>query len=845
MVLHAVAALLTGLWLLWGLGWLTAQLLARRLDLDRVEAAATGWLFSAAWVALVQGLLLLVGWNRLGPALWILAGLTLLQLVLLWRHGGAAGPKETPAATGPVSPWLWGLLAGSAGLLLVWPARLGPIHDALDVVAYVRDLVEKGVLVSREAVYSGAPLPAPDPRRGTFHGQLALVAAASGMDPVALWRLLPALLVPPALLALFVAGREILGRAGAALAAAGFFLFLAGISRDDFLRNFAYASRVGWALGWVGWMAGHRWLRTGRRGPLALATLAAPTLMAVHVLSGAQYLAVLGSLALGFLWFRPEGTSVRRGAVLLLAATVATSPVLLARLLTSYRVLNPLFDHPQGLLLLGGGWSVLHPVEILRRVGWPGIAAAVLALGLLRHRRERGVAVLVLGAWLPLLVVLAPPTETLLERLRAHSLTFRLLMSVPTPLLLVVLLRLRGRLTAAVVLLALGLHAAQAVRAWRIPEQRREAWQESAPLARLLRQLEARPGPPLTILSDPLTSYAIPAFTRHHTVSPFHQHSSPTDATAWRRMQEAEAVLNGCVPIRETCRILDAYGVDLVLLNQSFRRYQTHFGFVLSPLSYGLQRAKFAAYPQLFRPLPAPEGLLLFAYMGKGRAKHFVRGRPLPADSLLQLPWPGYRPAVPDTGWLRPPGARAGTLEVVARDPVLPFRIPPRASPPLLASHPAADLLGIEARGPVRPGSPLAMDLYWRRKAAPLERPLEVVLVLVRDPPARWLRRLPFQPLLRRLWEVATGRLYRFGKTRVPLEHFYPPWLWEPGGFYRDRLVLWIPPQALPGRYRVHALVRWASFQENIALGDLLWDAGSYVGPVATAVEIVPREESP
>jgi hypothetical protein len=122
--------------------------------------------------------------------------------------------------------------------------------------------------------------------------------------------------------------------------------------------------------------------------------------------------------------------------------------------------------------------------------------------------------------------------------------------------------------------------------------------------------------------------------------------------------------------------------------------------------------------------------------------------------------------------------------------------------------------------------------------------PVESIVMFSLEPPRSYLRQLPFQPLLRRLWERSGGGVYRFGGAHLPLRNFYPPFLWTPGDVYYDVELLWIPPRALPGRYEVHLKAREDTFTDNMELIDLIQDDGSLVGPVVGEVDILPRSDS-
>ncbi|MBU1702032.1 MAG: hypothetical protein KJ970_03615 [Candidatus Eisenbacteria bacterium] len=908
-ILHQIWFLLVSAWILGGTGWLTLALLGSTLPFDRRERIAAGVLVSAAWVALLH-LLVLATTGRLHTILYGLLFLTLGQMLLLAvrrldirrktnpapareeadRPGG--GGKEDPADRleseipkpkryAGIEP-LWILLILAAILMIVGGGSLGTIHDSLDTVAYVRGLVETDSIQLVSPIYSPDPLPAPDPRRGTFHTELALISLASGIDPADLWRELPILLFPFALLVLFLLAREILASPSWALAATGIFGLTAYLTPDHFMQNIAYASRIGWVMGWVGWMAAYRFLREGGRRLGIFVVLTAPMLMGIHILSSAQFLMILGCLIPALLWSRSWRSLEWRRALLLTAGAVAAAlPFLIIRLMASYEVINPMFNRLQGVLFLRDGWISLHPRVAWSILGWPGLMA--LALSPLLFRRARtsmGIAVLLTTAWIPFIFVFFPPTLMLMEHFQAHSLIFRLLLLIPTPLILTVLIRdgaaswkNPGRrwvrmIPAGLILLALILHVGQVIGFLQVPSQRRLAWEEQPALVEAMEWIQSELVEPRVILTDPLTGYAMPAYTRHTSGTPLNQHSSPTDAWAFQRMVDAQAVLNGFVGILETCTILDKGRADYVLLNQAYPRYQEQYGLFLSPLTYELSRLKFDSQPALFTNIYDRHQIIIYRYNGVGRVKHFVQGLPHSLEGLMPDD-AGFTPgsaAPPPAGTelgilapLDPPltaTTPAETINVIVRDVPNPFLLTDAEDarfaaplPPGLvkASHPgfqmdqpAIEYLGMDSVKTVHPGEALHLTLYWRRTKAPMPLPYQNILFIESDPPDGFFARLPLQPIGRYIWEWRTGELYRFGKGRLPLEHYYPPFLWQPGEVYRDTFDLWTPPQIRPGIYRVHLYIEEHLFNPNVRLSQLLSERASDLGAVVATVEILP-----
>ena len=767
-------------------------------------------------------------WSWIGPsrgsssAQWAIV-LVVLSLGLL-ALGALRRLRSRIEADAPIEPRsyrmaLLGIALFAFLLMLRDGGSLGPVHDSLDFVSFVQESLQTGDLNPRSAIYRTGPEIPPDPRRGSFHTEIAALCRISGASPTDGWRWLPRLLAPLAILGLGAMFRPWIG-ARATILAVLFFVATTFFSRDRFIQNIGYASRFGWMCGWAALLALGRGLALGRSGRtlLALAAASPAILFSAHILSGLQVLLALACAGLA-VWVDRAGSAAERRRVLsvLVAGTILLIPVAAIRLSHGVEVHNLLFDHLYGVLIVAPGWPVHHPSFLIERFGTAGVVGAALGLLLLpAARRSRAAGFLAFSTAIPLAILFLPPVVRIVLAAHAQSMLLRVILTIPFAATLgwttsAAIDDLRGRTVPggerpegepgsfrgspgpkveparraralallAVVAAAMIVQATATRSAWMIPEQRRGDYRESWALVRALDFADKRFGTVETILSDPISSYAIPAYTRHDAVAPYHQHSSPSDPTVLQRMWDVQEALNGRVGMRRTFDILRRYRVDLILLNQSWPRYLSSYNVFISPLVYGEQRTKFDSMPALFERIYDEGGIVL------------------------------YR--------VHDPGGAASLPE----DPPNPSRIDDPGNAPILESGPDALLSFTPRPGPHPRGRPMPIDLVWRRTVAPYRLPIVCEVKLVhRHRPAGY-----DIPLIGRLtrWivEHREGTRIRFGAIFRPLVTFYPDFLWEPGETYRDDYLLQVPPTARPGAYDIWVRMGEEPYSSVVTLSEV------------------------
>lgn len=799
--IRALAFLAVGAVLLLGSGIGIVGLVGPlRRSLSRTDAIAVALLLSSGFAGLLAAAGRVLG---LGIGSW--------SILLLMASAGlaAAGIARMRASreirhrrAGP-GRWTAGLyLLAAIVFILMLPSggSLGPVHDSLDFVAFLRETIETGDLAPRSPIYEVADDVPADPRRGSFHTQVAAVCKLTGTDPTDAWRWLPRLLAPLAVLALGPMLRAWIGGPAALLAT---LLFVAAtfFSYDRFLHHLGYASRFGWICGWGAILALGRAAEIrgkGERKPelalLAVAGSAPLLLVSVHLLSGFQTLLALVCAGLALWFVRSASGGERRDLIATLAgATLLLIPAVLLRVGGSAGVANPLFDHLYGVMLVAPDWPVLLPSYVTERFGPAGIAGAILGIWLLRRlRADRGAGFLGFSTFVPLVILFFPPIVRLVVDAHAHSMLFRVILTIPFAGSLAYasiagagmlrrgrpIARAGGAAVLAIVAAGLAFQISATRSSWSVPEKLRADYKESEPLVAALRFLEERYPSPQTILADPISSYAIPAYTRHDAVAPYHQHSSPTDGSVDDRIRDVQEALNGRVGMDRTFAVIRRYGADLVLVNQSYRRYASAYYTHLSPLAYEEQRRKFDGRPDLFETIYDRDGILL------------------------------YR--------IHDPGAGSA----LGGDPPVPEQVEPPAAEPFLVSGPVA-LVELRAESDrVRAGETIDLRAIWRRTSAPYRLPVVCdIKIQAADLPASYRT-----PLLGRLRAIAeerrTGRTIRFGRSFRPLVALYPDFLWTEGAAYEDRLSMTPPEHARPGAYDLYARLREEPYAPVIELSE-------------------------
>jgi hypothetical protein len=778
------------------------------------------WLLPASLVVLLSGLLAaeLAGASLRGAIVWmaICVGGTTAAAILIRE------PDRARAPHGPgVRPAEWGVIAACTVAFLAVGAPLHLQSDSLDHVAAVRRSLTSGVILPRDEFYRGGDGVGWDPRKGFFHPLLSLICLAARADPLDLWRILPAVLAPGLLLLMARWFRGWLGAGVRSDVALLLWVLVGEGSGLVWLFRAGYPNHVSYALAY-GALA--LWLEHLRRPPgrarLAALALLTGTAELIHLVPG--LLVVCGlAFGLGAAVIERNLASLRRSVEAAVAVCVGLIVPVAFRALVQGPVVSTLHTHPQGLFLLGSGVVTASPVQVLEESGWAAVLGLLLLPLALRRtpREERGRLLLfTVSPW----ILVATPVFTVLYRYLGY-LVVRFMAILPTVPVLVLaaeesLVRLRrpsvsGRTAIAAVAIAV-LACVVVPSALRLPStftgMVRDAIGPFTPsafpsLLRVLALQEARSrGKTPVVLADPFTSYAATAVTGAYVVSTLNQHGPPTDARWAARLADQRDMLEGSGGDARTDSLLNAYGVDLAIVNTALPMPAVEFSTQVDARSVAAARAHFTRDPVRFPVLyDGPQGLVV-------RVRRSARTDTM-RDERRELFAPAGR--APSDTTCTMPDSTDESARIVSFGAI-------RALHPMLP------------RGPLQRGSCAHVVLEWQRVGEMREAlPEWVHLRCDALVPRRWYIQHAWSKLGRHLEEHRTGRLYRFRTDQLPFHGMSDLSQLARGTSVRDTLDIRVPPSAAPGRYVVKLALVPEPLVTNLRLRDILRDDDLYDGP--------------
>jgi len=820
-----------------------------------------GWWLSPGW-ALGFG----VAWNgalvmltrALGQPFTILVALTVPANAALWMVA-LAHPRRFPpsgaqrtlpvAAPGSVAASRWALIAvlAAAAVAALHAAELGtPVTyhtDSPDHIGTIRRMLETGDAFPANAFFKDAGRAGVDPRKGLWHPQVALIARLASTDPYDAWRALSALIAPLFALNVAALGFLIGGPLGAAVAAWALVITYGGTLARGFLREAVLATKLAdqltlaTAVAVLSDVARVRRagpgppaagsgpderpaapppLRGTRRAALGLALGA----VAAHVFAAIQFAMVFGALGFGLL-IRDRGLSrpLRRLVTAVVPIGLACLPYLLWRAHGSYGPVNVIHTEPQGMLTLWGDVKVVTWGVLWDWMGWLWVLFPLAWWPLWRYGRSNPAVLYLLTTSLAVaLVIFDPPLVRILEP-RLGYLLARMVWMVPLAGLLAWLLpglarRVRrergpGRWLAAAGLAITGLlllpMVSDALLVLARPRQfaAAEAEFSAARWRRSLEMLDAAFPPGQVVLSDPGTSYTVPALTHHYVVTLLDQHSSPNDPRALARILDARDALDPWGAWARTREVVDRYGVTLVVLNNRFSEIPPFDYWAPSPAWFAAARARLDAAPAAFERV-ADEGDFVVYQVHRGALARLEGARPRPFVS-------GWDPT-------HAPIARRFGPDLPALQN---FRLEPGLASPGETVHGVAEW---RALGPLPAGSYHVAVRFDRALPGGFAPPRAI------GKPAR------------KLIEALSRVRYRFRADHLPTSGEYGVDLWMPSEVVRDSFEFEIPRDVADGAYLVRVQMFRQPHYGNLSLSDYFLD-DDFLSGVETGRLIVARDK--
>lgn len=679
--------------------------------------------------------------------------------------------------------------------------------DSIDHVGTVREIVETRQIFPTNAFYTGDEGSGPDPRKGLFHTFLAVVTMAAGIEPYRMWLWLPALMMPLLLCAHFLFARELFQNRGMALLSALLFFLFYGEARLA-----GYPQNAALALYFVALFFAFRYVRGGGTRSLVGCAVVGYAVATVHIYYFFQLGLALGAFMVFAALMRAKDLGLAKKVFKAMAAILLVSaPFLYLKYHLCYAIENPYDQQARHLLLLTDRLFVVNPADSLRYLGPAGILAFILTPALLRRaRRDEGALFLFATMVAAPAIIFNPLAVPLLGKVITIGLVRRIIHLAPfVPVLAFFTygafadLRQRGRLAAragAIVLLALmGLLTVFDVsgQVRRLSPRFLEAERRGTPFAWIhaLEFLEERIAAPSVVLSDPWTSYSIPAFTKHYVVAVPIGHSSPRDQKNMDKVADAMRVLNRYVGIEETVSILVRHSARYVVVNEKL----CSAAFQYRPIDHRRGevpcRRKFEAHPELFSRIYEEGDVFVYEFHAP------------PSLAGLQSDEPPLRPFLTK-------GEPEPRLPVGA---VFDGRF---------------KLLGVSFNKPAAErGKAIAMTCYWEcLKEDFTLRQYRVFVRFDTEYEHCFMYSRRWSKLYRRVLEAINRERYRFRESHVPVDGFYPPYMWRVGDVIADTFVASIPEKVRPGAYDVKIKLMDVPFGPNYTLSDFFSDDDIYDG---------------
>lgn len=701
----------------------------------------------------------------------------------------------------------WILLAVCAMFAAAIPFRESVGEDGLDHVGYVRRILTDDAL--RPAGVLALPFgenPSPsDPRKGALHGVLALVCWIADTDAITVWRWLPAVMFPAAVLAALAFNGAFLNSPAARVAAA--VLVLLSFNGNPF--RFAGASGHGeslaalwcWVLAALAVAGGAARTSWGLWILLAAGGVMIHLGVAMHVLVLAATVACLG---------RAWGIARRERMMMCISMLAGAAVAMALRHGDLGGGMNIIHSHTQGVLFVHDGWFVASPMDTLRRHGMLFLGGLVCVPVLAFAVRSRPAARAILAAAaIPFAVAFVPWIATLLYR-QGSYMVFRALLFVPVYAAMVECARMLGDgvrrrdrrawlagVPAALIWLLVFLRPVPGAIANDLGQ--RVSADDAAPSndAALIQAVAALPAGSV-VLSDPATSYVLCAHTSHRFVAVHQQHGNPRDSFALERIRAVRDVLSPFATPDVAVAACRRFNVNYVVVNGSPPGEPAEFLGVWQREMFPLAASRMVALDPSFAPVDTAGGAIIYRFHGAAPVPHrwTIQDRPVALGA------------------------------------------PPLSPCQISAPRDAFRVTGVSV-SPERalPGDTLEVTIGYRRDApVPFQFPVVMHLRFDHDVVAR---EFPGEKQWRRYRDGREGKRSRFRHDFFPGHGVYEPDLWPVGFELCETFTAVVPREARRGRYRVEVSIEALTQVPNFHLRDLLFNRDHYSGIHCATLDVV------
>jgi hypothetical protein len=772
-----------------------------------VSRVVLGFLFGLCFFLFVSFLWALtsadLAWLRLNLPGWIF----LLYIVTSARR------RDPPSAGMPFEKDRTGavilLLLCVPLFIFVW--KTGPPvsnkSDTLDHIAYVNEVQATGEAFPTSEFHAEAGENGKDIRKGLLHDFYGFTGDYLSIDGLRCLRSWNAVFITILIGSIYAAAYILFGNQWIALLSSVFFI-IGGIGGSDgmALRETFYANRFGYSYFLFLIAFFMRYLKERRWRDLLSCACFAFAATAVHVLFAILCCFAVAVAAVWKVCF-PAASSREhlRGVFISAAAFVAgILPYALYRYLTAYGTPNELHDHIQGVVYIGGGLFIANPMVLFSWFGLLGITTFIIALAMWRHRQEHtGLGYLIAAGFTIPLVLLNPFLLPLLHAVLTY-LVFRLPQLFPFYMLAAYYVvhfidgngGVRRRTPLAWALL-IGLFLAAAMDLLPVFQKsplspaglRAEkrncylGWNDG------LTYLRDNVPEGTVIVSDPLTSYSISAFTPHYVTCTLDQHAPPGDQLVGERLRMTREILTPFTPVSTSLALMESMDADYIVLNSRLSKGDLLQYWGMHPDMYFSIRDKFIAHGDLFRPRFHQDGFLVLEWNGKKPEDVEIAANPY----FLQAIPLGFSPI----------GLQAGEAELEAYY--------------LDNTHAGK-------------GTKLEISFVWSGNQGYRLRNYVVEVRFNHNDSDLPFGGKPFPKLARKIKEVIKGERYRFRESHKILGGFLSPDVWPDNTFILDHTAISIPPDIASGQYTISVKLHISAKMPNYHIRDFFFDDDIYQG---------------
>ncbi len=739
----------------------------------------------------------------------------------------------------PVAPrWatllVLGMMVLAASLLCFYTGGASEVFsDAPDHIATIREMVEQNRILPRTYLHLEGDGSTLDARKGFFHVAVAALAQLTRMDPWRLWQLLPGLLIPFVVIVFHTFARKLLRSEGTALFATFLALIVYGNATQGLFIRLAYGSRMGEILSWAVLAIALEYIfKHHNRRILWVMGLAAFGATAVHVFSGLLILFSLGVyFALMFFVRGPRHPAWKRTGEAVLICSIGCLVPILWRILYAGDQTNPIHTHDQGLLFFTDQLYMITPREWMMKLKGVGFGGILMSLFLWRRAKDDDAVLYLVGLSLvPVLIVANPLIVPWLEPALGYLIA-RFVLAIPFFMVLAYMARSMGeslldlnsvrRIVVALVfyvfmVLLLFPQLESFANSYSTANKEEKRACSMHVLEGSLKTLHEQLDEPAVILSDPLTSYSIPALTHHRIVGTLHQHSTPSDSTALDRLAACRDVLSPYLGAGEKARHCRRFHVDYVFVNGDVKPTQTFYCKVNQEIA-AKQIEELAKETALFIRRDEID-------LGPGSALFEVRKENL--DALAGIVTSGQNRLV------------GRTTEEMTRS-ILLRELPGSAQPVARDTIAGIVLAAVELDSTwVSRGEHVELTLYWQVVKQTSDFPVESTLTLDGLAPRDRFWRYSWSKVHRRIQQRQDGICYRIRRSYRILDGMFGVEHWPRDRFIVDRVSIRINDTCAIGEYELKVFWCEQMFLPNMHVTDLLQDQDSYNRQTIGLVEV-------